>query len=113
MFPTIQAKIIGILVSILATFFLFGGTYFAGYKSGKESNQKEIDALTVKSDAAKEVTQNAAVRIVKQYVYRDKIITEKATELDRKVENVLKEESKDCRIGPGFIRLHNDATSAD
>jgi hypothetical protein len=113
MFPTLQAKLIGILVSLIATFFLLASVYYSGYTSGKASNQKEIDALSTKSNAVKEVTENAAVRIVKQYVYRDRIITEKATELDRKVENVLKEESKDCRIGPGFIGLHNNATSTD
>lgn len=105
-------KAIGALVVAAGILFAFGSTYSAGVKSGREEKQKIIDQMVAEGKVATNLANNQTEKVKKEIVYRDRVIVQKNTELEKKVDDVLKEESRDCRIGDGFIWLHNAAGSS-
>lgn len=111
MFAPLINKLIGIVCAILSVVIVFVSVYQTGVSHGKAEKQKLIDDMNARAEIVDKLATKETVKVKKEYVYRDRVIVQKGEDLEKKVEDgVLKEESKDCRIGPNFIRLHNAAT---
>lgn len=88
---------------------------FGLYKWGYSTAEQKYKIQIAKQQALIVQLQNVETKIEKEIVtvYKDRVKT--VTQVrDRIIEvtpNVLSEESKQCRIGSGFIGLHNSAAN--
>ena len=110
---TLQTKIVGICIA-LAALFAFGchlrnniieETKAPYEKLLAEQRAKVIELTNKEAKIKTEVVTVYKDRIKTVTVYKDKIINQ--------TQEALKNETKDCVIGPNFIRLHNDAASGE
>lgn len=108
-----QHKLIGIAVGLFGLLFMMLTVYSSGVNKGRAEKQKIIDQMMAESTVVEKIVEKQTEKVKKEIVYRDRIVVQKNEELEKKVDDVLKEESRDCRIGSGFIWLHNTATTKD
>jgi hypothetical protein len=107
----IPNKLAGILIGIFSIIFILLITYSAGVHKGRSEKQKIIDEMAAEAVVVEKIVEKQTEKVKKEIVYRDRIVVQKGEELVKKVDDVLKDESKDCRIGNGFIWLHNSSAS--
>jgi hypothetical protein len=107
----IPNKLAGMLIGFLLAIFVLLLTYAYGVHNGRSEKQKIIDQMVSEAKTVVKIVEKKTENVKKEIVYRDRIVVQKGEELIKKVDDVLKEESKDCRIGDGFIWLHNSAAT--
>lgn len=107
----IQNKLIALLVGVFGVLFLLITVYSSGVNKGRAEKQKIIDQMVAEEKVVEKIVEKQTEKVKKEIVYRDRIVIQKGEELEKKVDVVLKEESRECRIGDGFIWLHNSASS--
>ena len=108
-----MSKVKVVLLAVIALVISFFSAYLVGYNTAET---KYLTQIKLANSKIKELESREAI-IEKEIVtvYKDKVrnvkqIEEKIVEVTK---YVLREESANCTIGPGFIGLHNAAASQD
>jgi hypothetical protein len=107
----ILAKILPYVIALVAFVGMMVSAYFSGVSDQKNKQKIEMAKLQTQIEMLNGANRDVQLRTVTQY--KDRIVTIESKEkaiLDT-IPEVLKNESKDCRIGPGFVGLHNNAAS--
>ena len=111
MFPSFLVKHRLLILSSIALFLGAYGLYHWGYTSAEQKYKIDIANQQAKIAELKKAEATVEKEIVTVYKDRVKTVTNVRDRIIEATPNVLREESMQCSIGPGFISLHNAAAS--
>ena len=113
--PFTLNKIILVLVLIAAFILSFLGTYLFGHHEGfAEAQAQYKSVMDTQKVEAKEVVQDQAkiqTQVVTQYRDRVQVVTKTVDRIIHDTPEELKDENKQCTIGPKFVGLFNSAAN--
>lgn len=109
MLQFLNAKFITV---IIGTGLVIGAAYYVynkGYESAENHYKQLLNEFYIKSEKLRTIEEKISREIVIEYKDRVEVVTEKETIILNSTDEQLKQENLECKIGPNFIKLHNEA----
>lgn len=111
MFPSLNSKLIIAGISIVVAVSAVYATYRVGYTQAEQHYKQLLYEFSLKAEKLRTIEERVTREIVTEYKDRIRVVTEKETILLSTTDDLLKIESSECKIGPNFIKLHNEAAT--
>ena len=111
MFPSLNGKLVVAAISIVVAVSTLYATYRIGYTQSEQHYKQLLYEFSLKAEKLRTIEEKVTKEIVTEYKDRIEVVTEKETILLSTTDDLLKEESTECKIGPNFIKLHNEAAT--
>lgn len=86
-------------------------SYNRGYASAESEYKQKLYEFSLKAEKLRTIEEKISKEIVVEYRDKVEVITEKEIIILSQTDDALKNEISECKIGPNFIRLHNEAAS--